>query len=95
MRSPSRAAAQAATAPARAACTDLKRTRVPKYSVGRGVGDDQGQSFALGLEELGVGAAGARGEAPVDVAGVVAVRRTRATPRTPCRGRAKATAHGR
>src|SRR5688572_30381877 len=31
MRSPSRTAAHAATAPARAACTDLNRTRVPKY----------------------------------------------------------------
>ena len=34
MRSPSRTAVHAASAPARAACTDLKRTRVPKYSVG-------------------------------------------------------------
>ena len=33
MRSPSRTASQAASAPARAACTDLKRVRVPKYSV--------------------------------------------------------------
>ncbi len=34
MRSPRRCADHAATAPARAACTDLKRTRVPKYRAG-------------------------------------------------------------
>ena len=33
-RSPSPTAAHTANAPARAACTDLKRTRVPKYSAG-------------------------------------------------------------
>lgn len=39
----------------------------------RGDGDDQAQALALGLEQFGVGAAGARGQPPVDVAGVVAV----------------------
>src|SRR5690606_11040587 len=40
----------------------------------RGVGDQQRQPFALGLEQLGVRLAAARGEPPVDVARVVADR---------------------
>jgi hypothetical protein len=38
----------------------------------RRIGHDQADPLALGLEQLGVGAAGARGHAPVDVARVVA-----------------------
>ena len=40
----------------------------------RGVGDDQGQAFAFGLEQLGMRLAAARGQAPVDVARIVADR---------------------
>ena len=40
----------------------------------RGIREQQGQPFALGLEQLGVRPAGPRGQAPVDVAGVVAAR---------------------
>src|SRR5690606_10235927 len=37
----------------------------------RGIGDDQAQPLALGLVDLTVGATGARGDAPVDMTGVV------------------------
>ena len=95
MRSPSRAAAHAAMAPARAACTDLKRTRVPKYSDGAVSATIRVRRSRSAWNSLVCGAAGARGEAPVDMARVVADRRTRATRRTPCRVRAAATARVR
>src|SRR3546814_10608644 len=42
--------------------------------VRRGVGDQQGEALAFGLEQLGVRLAAACGQAPVDVARVVSVR---------------------
>src|SRR3546814_5382513 len=39
-----------------------------------GVGDQQGEALAFGLEQLGVRLAAACGQAPVDVARVVSVR---------------------
>ena len=40
----------------------------------RGVGNDQGQALALGLEQLGVRASTARGQPPVDMTRIVTLR---------------------
>ena len=78
MRSPLCTHAHASSAAVRAACTDLKRTRVPKRMLAIRVDDQQNAVLAFFLEQFGVRTSGARGDAPVHlpdvVAGLIAAR---------------------